>query len=97
MVRVETYLYNSKSLDSIRRKFEEPRMNDFETVFRLILAAKRFPNAARNYKSEHERVLKPTLLKIHKTFVLMHEINSRAATKYDSANQGSEKMLEVVL
>ncbi|KAL7746776.1 hypothetical protein RI367_007822 [Sorochytrium milnesiophthora] len=65
---------------------------DIEQVVQMILLKKRFPGNG-SLESPSGRTLYSAMSKIHNSYKLVYELNSRAATKFDTTNKHHEKKL----
>lgn len=108
LYRMDLCILHSSKLDNgFRRTFESwflhlEEMSDaymdpgtgakFEDIFKTLIEMKKFPLIP-NVLSSHVIVLRAALTEIVSTFHLLHELNSRAATRYDSSVVASEKKL----
>ncbi|TPX44426.1 hypothetical protein SeMB42_g04325 [Synchytrium endobioticum] len=81
----------SNKLDTERRELEL-RDGKWEMALKGILEKKQFPDRG-NQATPHAVVLRICVNHIGATYHLMHELNARAATKYDSSNKSHERKL----
>jgi hypothetical protein len=108
LFRIEQCILHSQKLDSFRRPFEswftqfEQDPNDyvepgtgqkFEKLYQLLLELKKFP-VTRGKISPQAMILRSGLIDIYTTFQLLHELNARAATRYDCTVTANEKKLK---
>ncbi|KAJ3091376.1 ELMO domain-containing protein 2 [Quaeritorhiza haematococci] len=89
--RIDRCLLYSTKLKFERRQLEA-KEGDLSEPFALILKKKLFPENG-NPSTPHAIILRQCLSTISATYKLVHELNARAATKYDSTNKLHEKKL----
>ncbi|KAJ3329335.1 ELMO domain-containing protein 2 [Blyttiomyces sp. JEL0837] len=89
--RIDRCLLYSTKLILERRQLESKDCKVDETVT-TILIKKRFPNDG-SPQSSQALVLRASVSVIAASYKLMHDLNARAATKYDSTNKAHERKL----
>jgi hypothetical protein len=90
LLRIEKCIFYSSKLQSVSRNIES-KLPDLEQASADLLKIKRFHAA-----SLHAIVIQAALSKISQTYELMHLLNARASTRYDSDNVANERQLASV-
>ncbi|KND03669.1 uncharacterized protein SPPG_01140 [Spizellomyces punctatus DAOM BR117] len=89
--RIDRALLYSTTLTEVRRQLESP-YSTLEEPFAIILVKKGFPGNG-NPKTPQALILRQCITIIMSSYKLVHELNARAATKYDPTNRSHERKL----
>jgi hypothetical protein len=110
LYRMDQCILHSEKLDEFRRVFEawysqfevDPNVyiepgtgTKFEDLYQTLLRIKKFPRRA-GYISPQALVLRAGMTEVFASFQLLHELNARAATRYDSTVASNERKLKEV-
>jgi hypothetical protein len=110
LFRIDQCILHSEKLDEFRRVFEawysqfevDPHVyiepgtgSKFEELYQMMIQIKKFPRVG-SFVSPQALVLRSGMTQVFASFQLLHELNARAAARYDSTVALNERKLKEI-